>query len=71
MDYQSFDYESIAIIVCACVLIALIVREAFCWYFKINHRISLMRELINEQVKTNTHLTVTSKLGSIDTKGVK
>ena len=53
------QYAIISILVS--VLIFLILREFFCWYFKINKRISLMEELISEIKKMNKEDTEDEK----------
>ena len=47
MDYSVMV---LLIVVVASVFLFLVLREFFCWYFKINERLKLMKEL-NENTK--------------------
>jgi hypothetical protein len=35
------------------IVVFLLLREVFCWYFKINKRISLLQDIKDELVKSN------------------
>lgn len=43
--------EYVLVLVLISIIAFLLLREFFCWYFKINKRISLIEELINEVKK--------------------
>lgn len=42
---------NILLIIAGIVVVFLILREAFCWYFKINERVSLQKESNANQLK--------------------
>ncbi|MDA3930315.1 MAG: hypothetical protein PF541_15300 [Prolixibacteraceae bacterium] len=50
MGLLSNNIESLLITIAAVVIVFLILREVFCWYWKINQRISLQKEQ-NELLK--------------------
>ncbi len=41
-DFEFYMYVAIAIVVC--ILVFLVLRVFFCWYWKINRRVKLMEE---------------------------
>jgi hypothetical protein len=56
---MSDAYTGILIALGIIVILFLIFREILCWYWKINERIELHKELINEIKKLNSAITNT------------
>ena len=50
MNNPEMMFLSIAI----SVGVFLLLREVFCWYFKINQRTKVMKEILGELIKLNT-----------------
>ena len=49
MNNPEMMFSSIAI----SVGVFLLLREVFCWYFKINQRTKVMKEILGELIKLN------------------
>ena len=58
MHLSQEDWFYLFIFLVFCVIIFLLLREFFCWYWKINERISLLKDIKKRLEFSKLHLDV-------------
>jgi len=65
------NIERLIMFVIFIVATFLLLREVFCWYFKINKRLSLLSDIKDELIQANKYANPNKELGVSQCDGVQ